>query len=447
MADERQGASWCIIGGGMLGMTLALRLRQQGERVTLWEGADYLGGLAAPWKIGSVIWDRHYHVTLLSDTHLRRLLEELGLADDMKWVETRTGFYTDGVLHSMSNSLEFLKFPPLGLIDKLRLAGTIFYASRVKDWKRLEAVSAAEWLGRLSGRRTLEKIWLPLLRAKLGENARDTSASFIWATIARMYAARRTGLKREMFGYVLGGYARFLERFADRLVEAGVEIRLNSPVGQIAPEDGGFRVSTRDGHTEAFDRVVVTLPAPVAAEVCEGLTDDELARMRGVRYQGIICASLLLKKPLAGFYVTNITEDWVPFTAVIEMTTLVDPRHLGGHSLVYLPKYVVPNDPAFARSDDDLRSDFIAALERMYPDFRAEDVVAFRVSRVRHVAPVSTLNYSKRLPPTTSSVPGLAFVNSAHIVNGTLNVNETVQLAERAVERLLAAPVEMGTPV
>ena len=30
-------------------------------------------------------------------------------------------------------------------------------------------------------------------------------------------------------------------------------------------------------------------------------------------------------------------------------------------------------------------------------------------------------------------------MNSAHIVNGTLNVNETVQLAERAVERLTGA--------
>jgi hypothetical protein len=47
-----------------------------------------------------------------------------------------------------------------------------------------------------------------------------------------------------------------------------------------------------------------------------------------------------------------------------------------------------------------------------------------------------------------TSVPGLAVVNSAHIVNGTLNVNETVQLAERAVPELLAwkmpAPVASG---
>ena len=38
----------------------------------------------------------------------------------------------------------------------------------------------------------------------------------------------------------------------------------------------------------------------------------------------------------------------------------------------------------------------------------------------------------------TTSVPGIHIVNSAHILNGTLNVNETVQLAEREAKRLLA---------
>ena len=35
-------------------------------------------------------------------------------------------------------------------------------------------------------------------------------------------------------------------------------------------------------------------------------------------------------------------------------------------------------------------------------------------------------------------MPGIHIVNSAHIINGTLNVNETMQLAEREAVRLLA---------
>ena len=424
---------WAVVGGGVLGMMLAHRLSQQGKQVTLFEAAEQLGGLASAWELGGVVWDRHYHVILLSDTHLRGLLDELGLADDLVWQETRTGFYTDGKLYSMSNTLEFLRFPPLGLIDKLRLGFTIFYASKIRNWKRLEKVSVESWLRRWSGWRTFEKIWLPLLRAKLGENYRKASAAFIWAIIARMYAARRTGLKKEMFGYVRGGYARILGRFAELLDRDGVQLRLGTRVEKVDQEDGQTVVETGNSGREVFDGVVVTSPAPVAERICPGLSADEKERLHGISYQGIVCASLLLKQPLAGYYVTNITDTWVPFTAVIETSALVDREEFGGNCLVYLPKYVTPDDPAFEWSDDEIREKFLSALERMYPHFHRDDVLAFRVSRVRHVLAISTLHYSQRLPPMATSVPGLYVVNSAHIVNGTSNVNETLALAERAV--------------
>jgi len=343
----------------------------------------------------------------------------------------------------MSDAREFLRFPPLGLLGKLRLGATIFYASKVRDWQRLEQIPVSDWLRRWSGARTFEKIWLPLLRAKLGDNYRETSAAFIWATIARMYAARRTGLKKEMFGYVPGGYARVLARFAEVLAGEGVDVRCGLRVARVAPDGDGARVEFErhaDGtrSVESFDRVVLTTPAPVAARVCEELTDDERAHLASVKYQGIVCASLLLKRPLANFYVTNITDPTVPFTAVIEMSALVAREEFGGRSLVYLPKYVDANDAdAFALPDEELKTRFLAALARMYPHFRADDVLAFRVSRVRHVFPLPVVGYSARVPPQETSHPAVRVVNSAHILNGTLNVNETVRLADDAAARLL----------
>jgi protoporphyrinogen oxidase len=422
----------------MVGLTLARRLAQRGRAVALFEAAPELGGLTSAWKLGDVTWDRHYHVTLLSDASLRRLLAELGLEKGMEWVVTRTGCYTDGKLYSVSNSVEFLRFPPLRLGDKLRLGATIAYAARVKDWRRLERIPVSDWLTKLSGKRTFERFWLPLLRAKLGENWRQTSAAFIWATIARLYAARRSGLKREMFGYVPGGYSRILQRFQETLQEQGVRLHLGTPVERLERHaEGGVRVTLASGEVQRFDRAVVTLAAPLAARMCPELRPDELDRLRGVRYQGIVCASLLLDAPLGGYYVTNITDDWVPFTGVIEMTALVDPRHLGGRHLVYLPKYVPQGDPFLSSPDGEVQERFLSALERMYPRFRREQVRAFRVSRVSHVCAVPTLGYSERLPPVATSVPGLYLLGSAHIVNGTLNVNESVRLAEDALGGVL----------
>jgi protoporphyrinogen oxidase len=433
---------FAIGGGGMLGLTLAHRFAQAGHEVTVFEAAPELGGLASAWSLGGVTWDRHYHVTLLSDSYLRALLTELGLESEMRWVTTKTGFFCDGKLYSLSDSLEFLRFPPLGLWDKARLAFTILYASRVKDWRRLERVPVADWLRSLSGAATLDKIWLPLLRSKLGESYQRTSAAFIWATIQRLYAARRSGLKQELFGYVPGGYARILKGLSELLQKEGVRVQLKTPLSRVSASPEGVLVETGGGERAIFDRVVLTFQAGMAAKLCPELTGEERERLNGIQYQGIVCASVLLKKPLAGFYVTNITEPWVPFTGVIEMSALVDREQFGGLSLVYLPKYVDPEDPLFGKEDGEIRRSFLEALSRMYPAFREEDVVAFRISRVRQVFALPTVGYSERLPPMTTSVRGVHIVNSAHILNGTLNVNETVQLAEREAKRLLASASE-----
>jgi protoporphyrinogen oxidase len=433
-----QTENWAIVGGGILGMTLAHRLAQQGKKVTLFEGANELGGLASTWQLGDIVWDRHYHVTLLSDTRLRSLLGELGLEREIEWVETKTGLYADGKLYSISNSIEFLRFFPLGLIDKLRFAFTIIYGSKINDWKKLEKIPVTDWLQKWSGKRAFEKIWLPLLRAKLGDNYKKASAAFIWAIIARLYAARRTGLKKEMFGYVAGGYARVLERFGQVLAGEQVKIKLGHRVTKV--ESIGkdkVRIDFHNGTEETFDRVILTTAAPIAAQVCSGLSETEISQLKAIEYQGIICASLLLKKPLSNFYVTNITDTWVPFTGVIEMSALVDRKYLGGNALVYLPKYVPSDDPAFSLSDKELEEKFVQALIQMYPRFERSDLLCFQVSRVKYVLAISTVNYSEKLPPMPTCIPGVYIINSAHIVNGTLNVNETIQLAEKVVEQFL----------
>lgn len=440
--NESDKQHWAVVGGGMLGMTLAHRLAQRGQRVTLLEAAPQLGGLASAWSLGDTVWDRHYHVTLLSDTNLRALLDEIGLEREMKWVETKTGFYSGGKHYSMSTSLEFLRFPPLNMWERFRLGATIFYASKIRNWKRLEKLPVADWLQRWSGRGAFEKIWLPLLRAKLGEAYRKTSAAFIWAHTQRMYKARRSGQKKEMFGYVPGGYARILDRLAEVLESEGAEIRCGAAVDQVIGESGaGVTVQFKDGSTQTFDQVVFTTPSPIIANVCPQLTSDEQTRFRGIEYLGIVCSSLLLKKPLSKYYVTNITDDWVPLTAVIEMTTIVDPAELNGHALVYLPKYMMSDEPGFAETDEAIRERCLSTLERMYPNFSRDDLAAFRTSRARYVMALSTLGYSERLPPMKTSVPGVYAVNSAYILKGNLNVNETIQIAEEAVRGVLAPAI------
>lgn len=430
----------------MLGLTLASRLARAGDRVTVFEAAPAVGGLASAWQIGGATWDKFYHVILMSDLHTRQLLRELGIEGELEWRQTRTGFYSGRGLHSMSSSLDFLRFPLIGLVGKARLAATILYASRIKDWRSLERIPVGEWLEKLSGKQVFERIWLPLLRAKLGDRYRETSAAFIWTTIARMYAARRSGMKREMFGYVRGGYARVIERLEASLAEAGVTIRRGTPVERIDPRPGasGVVIHTKAGGVESFDGCVLTAASPLAAGLCPSLSAGERTRLQSIPYLGVVCASVLLSKPLGPYYVTNIVDGSIPFTGVIEMTALVDPQELGGRHLAYLPKYVDPNDSLLKASDEEIEHRFKADLLRMYKHLGPEDIVAFKVARARYVAALPTLNYSELVPQVATSIPGLYLVNSSQIVNGTLNVNETVQLANRAAATLLRVEVPAG---
>jgi len=418
-----------IVGGGILGMTLALRLSQKGFGVTVFEAAADIGGLASSWQIGDITWDKFYHVILMSDTYTRNILKELDLEKDIQWRETRTGFYTDGNLYSMSNTLEFLKFPPLNIFDKFRLGLTIYMASKRGDWQKLEKIPVETWLRKWSGDRTFNKIWLPLLRSKLGENYKDTSAAFIWATIQRMYAARQAGLKKEMFGYVQGGYARILQEFEKKLTDVGVEIQKSTQIREVIKNGSGIGVRADGGMSYNYDKVIITLPSPIAAQICPELTDTERTKLKGIRYLGVICTSLLLKKSLSPFYVTNITDSDLPFTGIIEMSSLVDKEQFQDKALVYLPKYLAAEDPDFKLTDEQIKQRHFSGLQKIYPYIKNEDVITSRVGRAKWVFALSVLNYSRNLTSMKTSIAGLYLINSTHIINGTLNINEIIKLA------------------
>jgi len=242
-----------------------------------------------------------------------------------------------------------------------------------------------------------------------------------------------------MFGYVPGGYKTVIGMFKEKLLSEGVAVHTGCAVNEIktSPE-GKPAIYVGDGTSQQFDEVIVTLPSGIAANLCKGLTEAEVQKLKNVEYLGVICVAVLLSKPISPFYITNITDSWVPFTGVIEMSALVDKqRYFGGHSLVYLPKYVSPDDPLFNQSDDKLRNYFIDNFKKMYPWLTDDDIQFTGVARAKHVITIAKLNYSDILPGIKTSIPGVSIINTSHIKDGTLNVNETVRVAETKLEEIL----------
>ncbi len=431
-----QADTWAVLGGGILGQALALRLQKAGKRVTLIEAAPELGGLAMAQQVGGITYDKFYHVILPFDKRTLALLDEIGLGSDVEWRSTRTGFFSEGRLMPLNGALDYLRLRSIGLVTKLRVAYLLMTAGRIRDGEPLEQVSVQDWLTRWCGKAGYEKLWRPLLRAKLGDNASKASAAFIWSSIRRLYLARQGVQKVEQLGFVKnGGYARILNVLRDELVARGIEIQTNTPVSRVYSTAAGVCIETPSGR-QVYENVVSTLPTKANLAVCEGLKATEKARLDGVVYQGIICASVVLDRPLAGYYLTYLTDEALPFTGIVEMSALTGTGAFDGKTLVYLPRYVTQDDPYWTQSDEKIALQFMDALRKVHPDVTSTDILDIKISRVREVMAVPTIGYRENAPQTATSVPGLYFVNSAQIIDGTLNVDATLGVLDEAMPKL-----------
>lgn len=429
-----------IVGGGMMGLTTAWHLARAGVPVTVCEAEAEAGGLSGSTELlPGIRWDRYYHVILSTDDALLGLLDQIGLTPDVRFRETQTGFYTDGKLHSLSNTLDFLKFEPIGLLDKLRLGLGILYSSRIRDGRRLERQQAGRWLTHVFGKRNHDKLWAPLLRAKLGAAHEQASAAFIWAIINRYYGTRRSASKKELMGYVRGGYHTILGQLCRRIEEKGGRILTGDAVDEIRPAPGGgFDLAMRSGARLAFDRVVATVPSPELVRLWPGMPDAFRSKLLEVSYLDLVCLSLLLDRSLSPYYVTNVTDPELHFTGVIEATALISPVELNSHALVYLPRYLPPGDPFFAATDEEVKEAFLDGLRRIHPGLGERDIAAWAVHRARLVQPLQDLGYSEKIPPMRTPLQGLYLVNTTMIQDSTLNNNQVVGLAKRMAELLIA---------
>jgi Protoporphyrinogen oxidase len=208
-----------IVGGGILGLALGYDLIKRGIGVRIWERSHELGGLMGRTRfdeLDGLEVDRYYHAILSSDRTLMRLFEELGLRSELRMTTTSMGFYHNGKLYPMSTPLDFLRFPPLSPIDRFRLGLAILRARQVKDWRALEQIPVVEWLTNLSGRRTVEHIWKPLLRAKFDGGFDNVPATYIWSRLVRTTDTREKGGAVEKMCFLPGGYAMLIDALAKR---------------------------------------------------------------------------------------------------------------------------------------------------------------------------------------------------------------------------------------
>ncbi len=427
-----------IIGGGIMGVCLGYYLSEQGSEVEIFEASSTIGGLAGSITLedGTRV-DRFYHALLSSDSHLSGLCNQLGIADQLRFNETRMGFFYRGRIHSMNNVLEFLRFPPLGWIDRFRLGLTVLYAQFVKDWHKLESISVEKWLLALSGKGTYKNIWLPMLKAKFDGGFENTPATYIWSRLVRMKSTRSGANQKEQCGHLIGGYMTLIEAMTARILTTGGLIHLRKPVSRVDIENGRAVKIITGNESHRFDVIISTIQPPVFQRMLPNAPLDYRELLGSTQYLGIVCPLLVLDRPLSGYWTLNLTDDSLPFTGIIETTSYIDPQYVGGHHLVYLPKYTAPGSRYQDLCDEEIKAQWLSHLETMFPSFQRSWIRDFQVHRERYVEPLHVLNGAHLIPSIQTPIENLYLVSNAQIYPALTNVESISRKAQEVAALIL----------
>jgi protoporphyrinogen oxidase len=435
-----------VVGAGILGTVLTLRLAQAGARVTLLERAPTPGGLAGSFDFSGHRVDRFYHVIVPSDERMIALIEELGLTDQLSFNPVGVGFFIDGQMHPFNGIGDFLRFPPLSPPARARLAWFVLQCQLRRDYSALESVPLKDWLRRHCGREVLERIWVPLLNSRFDHRHDELPATYLWARTNRMRSARDSKSPGEKMGSLKGGHETLVLAAAERARELGAEIRLGAGVEGLLQDEQGAVTGVRvDGATERFDQTIVTLQPPALRHLLPESLQPLLAAYPE-RYLGVVCLILKLRRSLLPYYSVNICDP-TPMTTVVETTHVVGTGHTDGLHLAYLPKYCGSDAPEFTEDDESLYRRFTEMLARLVPDFSHEDVVDWTVQRAPLVEPVHALGHEPRVAPVWPDVPGLALASASQIYPRLLNGESVMGMAELLAEQALArVPAAGATP-
>jgi len=432
-----------VVGAGFCGLAAAYELGSQGAHVTVLERDAEIGGLAGGFDVGGERLEKFYHHWFASDVDILRLIQELGLSDRVLLRRTRTGTYYAHDFFKLSTPWDLLRFAPLSMPNRVRLGLFALRARRLRDWRRLEEVTAADWLRQAGGERVYRVVWEPLLRGKFGDLAEEVAAVWFWNKLKLRGGSRGKG-GAEQLAYYRGGFAALADTLADAIEAQGGEIRREAPATGLRVAERLVRgVETPDGVVPA-DAVVATPALPIVADLMHEHDPDYAQRLRRIRYLANVCVVLELDGSLSDTYWLNVNDPSFPFVAVIEHTNFEPASSYAGRHIVYLSAYLPPEDPFYSMAEDEAAAFALRHLRRMFPALTSENVYAAHVWRARYAQPVVERGYRRLIPSMQTPLDNLYLASMAQIYPQDRGTNYAVRQGRTAARTLLARLPQLG---
>lgn len=426
-----------VLGGGISGLVSALRLLQNGQRVTLFEASPELGGLGGTFSHDGHVMEQFYHVMINTDTHLLGLLEELQMTGQIRWQDVGMGFHYGNQCFPFNTPMDLLRFQPLTILERLRTAaGAAYIAKGVRNPESLHHIPVSQWLTKIFGKNVFEKLWRPLLTAKFGEHYGKVPAYWFWSRMTR----EKSGAK-EVKGYVRGGYREIAEQLRRQIENLGGVILLNSPVHSLIETPWDVQVTCGTVNT-SFDAVVSTLPMPLLHKIARGKLASNIPN-EDLLYMGVVNAVVMLKEQLQPYYWNAIVKPDFAFQGLVETTRVVPAEQTGGRHLVYLLNYCHKDSDTYLRNSADWQAQALKALHELYPGFSADSIEEIKVFKAPYVEPVWPMGYMEKKPQ--ARIPGtkVYLATTAQAYPNVNAWNTMVGIANQTAEFLLSDLAEL----
>ncbi|KJY35762.1 hydroxysqualene dehydroxylase HpnE [Streptomyces sp. NRRL S-495] len=462
-ADAARPAA-VVVGGGLAGITAALRLAEAGHRVTLAEGRPRLGGLAFSFRRGELTVDNGQHVYLRCCTAYRGLLERLG-ANRLVHLQERLDVPVLGVsgpadapvrtlgrlgraalpvpLH-LAGSLA--RYPHLGPADRARVVRGALALRRLDlADPTLDAVSFGDWLRRQGqNERTVAALWDLVGVATL--NARADRVSLALAAMVF-----KTGLLSDPGASDIGMAAVPLgtihhDRALAELERAGVKVLLRARVAELKPAVPQHTVRLEGGGEPLTAETVVLAGAQDTA--AELLPPDAVARQDRLARFGtspilnvhVVYDRKVLRRPF--FAALGSPVQWV-----FDRTAH---SGLAGTSLGAAhpdAQYLALSQSAVEDEIDlpvaELRRRYLPELARLLPAAGGAEVLDFFVTRERTATFDPAPGTAALRPGPRTAVPGLLLAGAWTATGWPATMEGAVRSGHAAAD---AVPAADGRP-
>jgi squalene-associated FAD-dependent desaturase len=415
-----------VVGGGLAGVTAALRLAESGVRVTLLEGRPRLGGLAFSFRRGDLHVDNGQHVYLRCCTAYRWFLDRIGGAH-LAPLQDRLDVPVLDVAHPRGPRLGRLRrdalpvplhlarslatYPHLSLAERASVGRAALALRRLDPADpALDGIDFATWLGRHGQTpRTIEALWDLVGVATLNATAPQASMG-----LAAMVF--RTGLLSEPGAADIGWAHVPLGELHDTLAAralAGLGVRtvLRAKAERISRTADGRWAVALPGETVEADAVVLAVPQQETHHLLpEGALDDP-DRLLDIGTAPILNLHVVYdRKVLRQPFFTALGS---PVQWVFDRT-----RSSG---LTGPGQYLAVSQSA-AQDDIDepvaaLRARYLPELERLLPAARGAGIRDFFVTRERTATFAPTPGVGRLRPGARTHAPGL-YLAGAWIATG-----------------------------